>query len=297
MVSVIIPFYSHLDWLEEALESVFDQTYKDYEIIVINDGSTEDLTNFKKKYLDRIVYFEIKNSGPAYARNVGIENAKGKYITFLDSDDLWLPTKLEKQVRFMEDHSVVWSHTLYAVFNNEDEERKLTIINNEDYSGNIFPLCFTSLKIGTPCVMILTQFLRTNSNIRFSENMRFGQDGYLWMLIGMTEPLGLCKEVLTYVRRSGGNAVQRARVHLYVKGKLYENLIKNMQLNYPGVKLNMLVKLAYAHCGFGNNIVSSLENSSSFNIRKSVLETVSKIIYLPTFIFFKLYSKKVKLWN
>ena len=112
-VSIIIPFYNNVDWLNEAVDSVMKQTYKDYEIIVVNDGSKEDITLFLEKNPE-IIYFYQKNNGAGSARNKGIDVARGKYIAFLDSDDVWLPQKLEKQVDYMENNpQIMWSHCSY----------------------------------------------------------------------------------------------------------------------------------------------------------------------------------------
>jgi len=112
-VSVIIPFYSNISWLAEAIDSVLDQTFKDFEIIVVNDGSPEDDIVFLEIYQNRIKYFKTENKGPAHARNFGIEVAQAEYLAFLDSDDLWMPTKLAKQIELM-DYYWSWndgSHT------------------------------------------------------------------------------------------------------------------------------------------------------------------------------------------
>ena len=79
-VSVIIPFYSHIEWLYEAIESVLNQTYPIHEIILVNDGSKEDMTEFLAKYGDKITYVYQENAGPAAARNNGIRRATGDYI-------------------------------------------------------------------------------------------------------------------------------------------------------------------------------------------------------------------------
>lgn len=101
LVSVVIPFYSGLNWLEEALESVNNQTYKNKEVIVINDGSSENTEKIFSKY-DTAREVKKVNEGPAAARNTGISESKGKYVAFLDSDDIWMPRKLELQVESME---------------------------------------------------------------------------------------------------------------------------------------------------------------------------------------------------
>lgn len=108
LVSVIIPTYNKAQYLKKAVESVLNQTYKKIEVIVIDDGSTDNTAEIVKSFNDpRIIYFWKENKGPAVARNTGIKKAKGKYIVFLDSDDLWLKEKLETQIDFMEKNSEI----------------------------------------------------------------------------------------------------------------------------------------------------------------------------------------------
>ncbi len=95
--SVIMPVYNHMDYLAVAIESVINQTFKQWELIVIDDGSTDDSLSIAKAFAqrdDRIVVLTQENSGPAAARNLGIKHAKTQWLTFLDSDDIWLPDAL-----------------------------------------------------------------------------------------------------------------------------------------------------------------------------------------------------------
>lgn len=115
IVSVIIPTYNRADLVGRAIQSVLNQTYQDFEIIIIDDASTDNtdkimiLLNDKKiKYIKN-----KKNVGGSESRNIGIKNAKGKYIAFLDSDDEWMPTKLEKQLRKINESSV-FAKIIYA---------------------------------------------------------------------------------------------------------------------------------------------------------------------------------------
>jgi len=103
-VSVIIPTYNRAQMLVECLESVISQTFTDYEVIVIDDGSTDDTGELVKPYLDRIEYIKHENKGNAAARNSGLDIARGELIAFLDSDDLWLPGKLEREVDYLDGH-------------------------------------------------------------------------------------------------------------------------------------------------------------------------------------------------
>jgi glycosyltransferase involved in cell wall biosynthesis len=105
IVSVIIPTYKRTDYLKLTLQSVLNQTFKDFEIIVVDDGTPNDENFFLCQTFEKVKYIKIENSGgPAKPRNVGIREAKGKYIAFVDDDDLWMPNKLEKQVEVLENN-------------------------------------------------------------------------------------------------------------------------------------------------------------------------------------------------
>jgi glycosyltransferase involved in cell wall biosynthesis len=101
-VSVIIPAHNAAATIDAALQSVFAQTFQDFEVIVIDDGSTDDLAARLAPWGDRVCYLHQSNAGPARARNQGIERARGRLLAFLDADDIWLATKLERQVAYFE---------------------------------------------------------------------------------------------------------------------------------------------------------------------------------------------------
>lgn len=97
-VSIIIPTYNRAHFIKQAVESALIQTYQDFELIVVDDGSTDDTKQVLADYAGRLQYIYQPNQGRSAARNRGIELAQGEYIAFLDSDDLWLPNKLSRQV-------------------------------------------------------------------------------------------------------------------------------------------------------------------------------------------------------
>jgi len=101
-VTVIIPAYNCAQFISEAIESVLAQIYKDYEIVVVDDGSTDTTAEVLKKYKGKISYVYQANGGPSKARNTGVVNSNGEYIAFLDQDDAWLPEKLQLQVELLE---------------------------------------------------------------------------------------------------------------------------------------------------------------------------------------------------
>ena len=163
LVSVIIPFYRNANWLYEALDSVVNQTYENIEIVLVNDGSKESV-NLERYKAFRIKYIFQNNKGAAAARNVGMRNSKGVYIAFLDSDDVWEKTKIEKQVNFLNNNlDYDWVHCSYKTFGS----KKTKVINSSIENGMIYPNCLKTTKIGTPCLMIRRSVI-VNSNYNFN---------------------------------------------------------------------------------------------------------------------------------
>ena len=121
LVSIIVPVHNAASSLHRALRSVLSQTLTDYELILVDDCSADESIGILTKYCEldeRVRLFSTsRNSGPGAARNVGLKNARGRYIAFLDADDFWLRNKLEQQVRCFEDDKVILSHTRVALLN------------------------------------------------------------------------------------------------------------------------------------------------------------------------------------
>jgi len=107
IISVIIPTYNSAKYLPEAIESIFNQNYERLEIIIVDDGSTDNTTEILVPYQDRVIYHYKENGGPASARNFGLEMAQGEIIGFLDADDIWPSNKLSLQLSHLEGDSEV----------------------------------------------------------------------------------------------------------------------------------------------------------------------------------------------
>ncbi len=122
LVSIITPSYNTAEYIAETIRSVQAQTYKDFEMIIVDDCSTDNTDEVVKPFLEdgRIKYLKNeKNSGAAVSRNRALREAKGKWIAFLDSDDLWEPEKLQKQIEFMEKNGYKFSYTEYEEIDQE----------------------------------------------------------------------------------------------------------------------------------------------------------------------------------
>ncbi|WP_171051758.1 glycosyltransferase family 2 protein [Alteribacter natronophilus] len=120
LVSVIVPCFNSERWIHETLGSIFDQSYPNIEVIVVDDGSTDNTKSIVENYTNKVMYYYQKNKGPSAARNLGLKKANGEYIAFLDSDDLWEKEKLSEQIQFLEKNRDV-----HLVFSN------VTVMNEE----------------------------------------------------------------------------------------------------------------------------------------------------------------------
>ena len=141
-VSVIIPTYNRSSVLSRAIDSVLRQSFKDFELIVVDDGSTDNTKELIEKYSDQITYIYQDNKGVSAARNKGLEHAKGEWIAFLDSDDEWKKKKLEKQIAFIEINPLFqWSH------GNEKWLRNGKHLNQKKFIKNLEVIFFKGLSI------------------------------------------------------------------------------------------------------------------------------------------------------
>jgi glycosyltransferase involved in cell wall biosynthesis len=187
LVSVVIPTYNRLDILNDTLESVFSQSFSDFEVIVIDDGSTESLDPLVKQYEDRVTFIRLPHSGlPSIARNCGIRNARGQYIAFLDSDDLWLNEKLKIQVQVLSDHPeiVLVCSDAYILKPGSEEKMDKPYLNdrNEKAGFLLNDVINNNFIITSTCMVRLEVFQRTGG---FSEDPVFRgiEDYELWLRI------------------------------------------------------------------------------------------------------------------
>ncbi|QAR34444.1 glycosyltransferase family 2 protein [Geovibrio thiophilus] len=179
-VSAVIPVYNRTETLKDAVESVLFQDYSDIEIIVVDDGSETDLTVPLKPYMNMIRFIRLeKNSGVSRARNEGIKAARGDFISFLDSDDVWLPFKISHQMEMLEQEQTKICHT------NEFWYRQGKFINQSKKharcGGYIFPQILDICRISDSSVIIAKEvFARTGM---FDEGMRVCEDYDLFLRV------------------------------------------------------------------------------------------------------------------
>jgi teichuronic acid biosynthesis glycosyltransferase TuaG len=198
LVSVIIPVYNAEKYLAETLDSAIGQTYQDIEIVIVDDCSTDASSEIISNYMlnnKNVIYIRHEtNRGAAVARNTGIHSARGQFIAFLDSDDVWVKTKIERQIRHMREKKACFCFTAYDMIdsNGQQIKGKIKIKEHVVYKDQL-----TKTMISTPTVILDTAIL---GNVEIPLR-RTGQDYALWLkLLREYDAFGI-DEVLVHVRR------------------------------------------------------------------------------------------------
>ena len=186
-VSVIIPTHNRADLIQTAINSVLDQTYNDYEIIIVDDHSTDNTSAVVKKFKDQRIHY-VQNSGkygPSASRNLGISAASGDYVAFLDDDDEWMPNKLEKQITAMDGclENVCGIYSNRLMINKITGETYSENPGVETIKGNLLSQLMIKNPIHTSTLMIRKTCLDKIG--LFDENMRYMEDRDLWIRLAM----------------------------------------------------------------------------------------------------------------
>lgn len=196
-VSVVIPVYNMVEQALRAIESVRNQSYKNIEIVIIDDASTDDmgaLNKMAQAHKNIKLFTQKVNAGPAAARNRGINESTGEYIAFLDSDDEFLPNKLKAQLASMAKHNPIVSYTAYL----KREGNYETLMCDPGLTGIVVPRIISNCAIATPTVIVRKNFL-IEENLFFNEKIRIAEDTCFWLEIAKRSEILLVNEPLTIV--------------------------------------------------------------------------------------------------
>ena len=210
LVSVVIPSYNDSSYVKEAIHSVLSQTYENIEIIVVDDGSTDDTKEVLKEYKDRIKYHYQKNKGLSGARNTGMKLAKGKYISLLDADDLYHKDRVEKQVNFLENSSgCVFSYSGYRHFY-DGKPDELLKLKYKYHSGNVFKKLLRKNFIAPSGVLFRKDILDKIGF--FDESLKSCEDWDYWLRVSHEGlEFSYIPEAITFIRiRKSGNLNDRS---------------------------------------------------------------------------------------
>ncbi len=201
LVSIVMPSYNTSKYIKASIESVINQSYTNWELIIADDCSTDDTDEVIKPYLSdgRIRYLKNnKNSGAAVSRNYALREAKGKWIAFLDSDDLWHPEKLEKQIEFMENGDYHFSYTNYEEIDEQSNPLGVSVtgprrITKQGMYNYCWPGCLTVMY--NAAIVGLVQI----------EDIKKNNDYAMWLKVCRKADCYLLNEQLAKYRKRSGS--------------------------------------------------------------------------------------------
>jgi O-antigen biosynthesis protein len=271
-VSVIIPVFNDSKYIEAAINSVFNQTYNNYEIIIIDDGSTDNTRDLLKSFEDQILYVYQENKGSAAARNFGIRLAKGELISFLDADDYWrMPEKLEKQVAcFAEDSSLGCINTGWHLVDEEGNHLKTVQPWHKAPELNLE----TWLKqkcVRTSAMMFRRQWLEKVGG--FDEELRQSHDVDLILRLSLAgcKTIWLKEETVCYRQHSENttkNSIKQGKYVQAVLDKFFcrQDLPESISQMESDIRYYTLVWLAWYQCRSSNldEMAKLLQKSLNF---------------------------------
>lgn len=218
-VSVIMPCFNCAEHIEQAIQSALAQSWADFELIVVDDGSTDDSTKIVEDIADsRVQLVKCENGGVARARNIGLQESRGEYISFLDSDDYWHPTKLQRQIDLIQktpgtiiySSFVFWFPDEHSVF--PDPANLLTPntteVIDEEGSGYIFHLLLQDVYVWTGTILIPRAI--TEQLGKFDESLKIGEDYDYWLRAAAQFPFAKISLPLALYRQNPRSITSKA---------------------------------------------------------------------------------------
>ncbi len=246
-VSVIIPTFNRVGFLREALDSVHAQTVQDFELIVVDDGSTDDLEAAIARHASRPRIVHQAHQGPAAARNRGLEEARADIVAFLDSDDLWHPMKLESFMAAIESRRDI--NIFYGPMRPVDEHQKPVPGRTKPcHDGWITQELFCSSFVHVPTVVCRRDVLLRADG--FNPDLPVCEDYDLWLRLSVRERFGLVDEPMALRRLHGDRLSKRCMGrNLAVKARVLQQFFESKSANGkldPHVARSRLAKVLYA---------------------------------------------------
>lgn len=223
LVSVIIPCFNNAKHIASSIDSVLSQDYPNIEVIVVDDGSTDDSSTILTQYTGRVRLLKQKNQGPAVARNTGISAARGEYIAFNDGDDIWLPGKIKAQVEHLENNPqtglcytswLVWDQTqpLTEVLDNLPKSSDKSELVAEK-SGWLYTKLLKVSVVCTITVMLRAEIVKTVG--LFNKNYAIGEDHDYWLRVSRLCQINKLRGIYAVYRINPNSTTQKVHPQNY----------------------------------------------------------------------------------
>ncbi|UBF24885.1 glycosyltransferase [Kovacikia minuta CCNUW1] len=243
LISVIIPAYNSMTYLPETLNSVLGQTHADFEVLIIDDGSSDHVQEWASKIADsRVKLIAQPNQGASAARNTGITHAQGKYLAFLDADDLWQPNKLEKQLQcFAENPEVGLVHTWVTMINEKSKPTGGILTSFSE--GAVWEQLLERNTIACCSVMVRRDCFEQAG--LFDQSLRSAEDWDMWIRIARYYPFAVIRQPLALYRMIPTSKSKNCQL---VEQSLSRIIEKNFQAVPP--ELSHLRSRSYGYANF-----------------------------------------------
>ncbi len=277
-VSVVIPTYNREEFISETISSVLEQTYKDFEIIVVDDGSTDNTKQKLEKFGSKIKLIEQKNSERAIARNNGVKNSSGKYIAFLDSDDTWIEDKLENQVEILDSSSeVILTYGQCLRINEHGEKIKTAKRQLQGFSGDVFEKLLMRNFIVSPTPVIRREYFEKTTG--FQTKYIPYEDWEFWLRFSLLGKFYFINKPLAYYRIHNAQSVklvQAEKIELVTKLLLEDSFKLKKDIN--GLKAQ---SLGLAHLRFCYWYILANQSAKAKEKLKEAVEINQKLFFNP----------------
>ena len=284
-VSVIIPAYNKADFTVKTVESVLAQTYKNLEIIVVDDGSEDQTRNSLSPYEGRIHYFYKKNGGACSARNFGLRAAKGKYVGFLDCDDLYLKDKIARSVDFLEEHpDFGFVHTGVYLIDAKDQIVGRFTCAKDLQIDRIAPFLIMENCVSNPTVLMRKECFETVGG--FDETIFTPADWDLWLRLAERYRVGFIDTPLSQYRVTDNfifNKLELSqREEIFVVEKFFQRN-PHLQSQLEKRALSAL-HLRYAQCYFLKNNYSRLKEEFKLALQCDPFNFKAYLLFFSFFL-------------
>jgi glycosyltransferase involved in cell wall biosynthesis len=303
-ISAVMALYNTpYEYLKKTVESILNQTFEDFELIVIDDASSIDYMNFFKQFKDeRIKYFKLeKNAGPGHARNQGIKKAIGEYVAIVDSDDIYMNNRFELQSEFLDKNPDI---SLISGGFKQSNNGKIPFVieNNEDIKT---AMLFNS-SFANPLVMFRKNVFIENG-LFYPENINFGEDYELWInaMFKGVKMANLKNVLMIYTRRKNQLSKTKINEQLMILKNLYKKILSNLNINFSQVELDLHYKIYEQDFSNLNieevsiwmdKIISANKNALIFDEQK-LIERKESVLSHYKIVKNRLFKIKIKNYN
>ncbi len=281
-VDVIIPTYNGLPWLKATVESVLSQTYQQLHLYVIDDGSTDKTKQYVKSLADqRVTYIHKKNGGQSTARNLGVALSHAPLVAFLDSDDIWYPTKLEKQVAIMQkNHKVGLVYGHYYLI---DEQDVVITYLQVWHRGRIFNDLLTGNTIAGSASMVLIRRSILDIVGPFREDFLIGEDWDMWLRISRICDIDFVPEIIAGLRHRSDGMQKNTR-------KMADGLVYAYEVIRDEFALRGIQRRAFANA----TLFTAAQHYAKLGLRTEARRTLLRLFKESPLSFFDNHGWQIK---